>query len=86
MDILNMRWPVAVPLRAEDALNLYAVDGLCHNAEPGTYGHECGRPATWLGLQPTAAGWIGFCDACKAGGTEARQSIEWAPHPRLTAT
>ena len=29
--------------------NSYATDGKCHNAEPGTYGHECGKPATWIG-------------------------------------
>ena len=23
--------------------NSYATDGKCHNAEPGTYGHECGK-------------------------------------------
>ena len=29
---------------------LYATDGLCHNANRGTYGHECGKPAEWLGM------------------------------------
>ena len=29
--------------------NSYATDGKCHNAEPGTYGHECGKPAAWIG-------------------------------------
>ena len=85
MDILNMRWPVAVPLpAATDATNLYATDGWCHNAEPGTYGHECGRPATWLGLRPSGL-WNGYCDRCRADGTEARQCVSWAPHPRAEA-
>ena len=83
MDILNARW--VPPRPASEATSLYATDGLCHNAEPGTYGHECSKPATWLGLRPNGS-WIGYCDACKADGTEARQSREWAPHPRLTAT
>lgn len=26
-------------------------DGRCHNTEPGTYGHECGQPATWIGIK-----------------------------------
>ena len=31
----------------------YASDGICHNAEPGTYGHECGKPAIWIGITKT---------------------------------
>ena len=47
----------------------YATDGLCHNAQVGTFGHECGKPATWLGTD--ARGWqSGFCDKCKHGGDE----------------
>jgi len=56
--------------------NLYAVDGLCHNAEPGTYGHECGKPATWVGTKPS--GWqSGFCDDCRARGFEAAGFTTW---------
>lgn len=65
----------------------YATDGKCHNAEPGTYGHECGKPAMWVGT--TATGFAsGFCDRCKARGTEARNCVEWnriAPHELLSA-
>src|SRR6266566_3686223 len=53
------------------ALTSYATDGRCHNAEPGTYGHECGKPAVWLGT--TASGFVsGYCDDCKRHGAEAR--------------
>lgn len=83
MDILNERYvPPAAP---SEAKNLYAVDGLCHNAEPGTYGHECGKPATWLGRR-AGGDWSGYCDDCKANGYEARECRAWTPHPRLTAT
>lgn len=62
------------------AAMLYATDGQCHNAEPGTYGHECGKPATWLGAFPS--GMVsGFCSDCKARGTEARQCIAWITRP-----
>ena len=37
----------------------------CSNAEPGTYNHTCGKPATWIGTMPS--GWrSGFCADCKA--------------------
>lgn len=56
--------------------NLYATDGKCHNAEPGHYGHECGKPATWLGIQPTGFA-SGFCDDCKVRGYERRGFPCW---------
>lgn len=56
--------------------NLYAIDGLCHNAETGTYGHECGKPATWIGTKP--GGWAcGFCDHCKEHGAERHGFETW---------
>jgi hypothetical protein len=62
------------------AAGLYATDGKCHNAEPGTFGHECGKPATWLGTTP--GGFMsGYCDRCKENGTEARRVGLWMPHP-----
>jgi hypothetical protein len=47
----------------------------CINSEPGTYGHECGKPARWLGEeidsgQPFKAC---YCSKCKESGTEARR-------------
>ena len=50
----------------------------CVNAEPGTYGHECGKPATWIGT--TATGWQGcYCDHCKEHGHEGRRCVSYAP-------
>lgn len=56
----------------------YATDGLCHNAQPGTYGHECARPAEWIGTSRTGFA-CGFCDACKREGYEAQGMVSWQP-------
>lgn len=56
--------------------NSYATDGICHNAEPGTYGHECGKPATWLGTKPSGFA-MGYCDPCKEHGAEAVDVTAW---------
>lgn len=62
--------------------NPYATDGKCHNAQSGTYGHECGKPATWLGTKPN--GWqSGFCNRCKTDGDEARNFTQWVVHPNI---
>jgi len=54
----------------------YESDGKCHNAEPGTFGHECGKPAEWIGEK--ADGFrSGFCDSCKHHGHEAREYVKW---------
>lgn len=59
-------------------MSTYAYDGKCHNAQPGTYGHECRKPATWIGTHPS--GWqSGYCDACKANGYETRECVKWTP-------
>jgi len=57
----------------------YENDGKCHNAEPGTLGHECGKPAVWLGTSATGFR-SGFCDDCKRRGWEAKGQT-WTPHP-----
>lgn len=57
-------------------MSLYALDGVCHNAEPGTYGHECGKPAKWLGTDRNGFT-SGFCDDCKVDGYEARRMTDW---------
>ena len=54
----------------------YATDGKCHNAEPGTYGHECGKPATWIGTKSNGYR-SGFCDHCKEHGWEASDFVKW---------
>jgi hypothetical protein len=56
----------------------YATDGKCHNANYGTYGHECGKPATWIGV--TKKGFrSGYCSTCKQYGDEARSCVSWEP-------
>ena len=54
----------------------YATDGKCHNAQRGTYGHECRKPATWIGTHPSGFQ-TGFCDACKADGHESVDCVGW---------
>ena len=62
----------------------YATDGKCHNANRGTFGHECGKPATWIATK--AAEWkmsadplfrVGFCDDCKEHGDERHGVLSW---------
>lgn len=60
--------------------NLYAIDGLCHNANFGTYGHECGRPAEWIGTMSNGFR-SGFCAQCKQHGDEGRHVVSWEPRP-----
>lgn len=60
----------------------YANDGKCHNVELGTYGHECGKPATWLGtkhstFKKNTTFTSGFCDKCKESGHEAIGVFHW---------
>jgi len=59
-------------------MNSYATDGVCHNAEPGTYGHECGKPAVWVGTSPGGFR-SGFCQRCRDTGYEARSFTDWTP-------
>ena len=58
------------------ATNTYATDGKCHNAQPGSFGHECGRPATWIGTKRNGFR-SSFCDRCKEHGWEAAGFIHW---------
>lgn len=59
------------PQRNPLPINPYATDGICHNANWGTFGHECGRPADWLGIARPGFGIsMGFCDHCRAHGDE----------------
>jgi hypothetical protein len=59
-------------------MNSYAEDGKCHNAEAGTFNHECGKPAAWIGTKANGFA-SGFCDDCKQHGREARGVVEWKP-------
>lgn len=62
----------------------YAADGKCHNAELGTWGHECGKQATWIGLTQTGFR-SGFCDHCKKDGHEASRVVQWSVFKREAA-
>jgi len=48
----------------------------CVNAQPGTYGHECSKPATWIGTEKNGFQAC-YCAACKAHGYEARNVVKW---------
>ena len=37
----------------------------CTNAEPGTFGHECGRPAAFIGTKAKTGAQACFCASCK---------------------
>ena len=58
------------------ASNAYATDGKCHNAEAGSYNHECGRSAKWLGTYKNGFT-MGFCERCKQRGYEAKTVVKW---------
>ena len=50
----------------------------CQNAEPDTYGHECGKPAQWTATKNGHT--AGFCDQCRQHGYEARTYSQWIPY------
>lgn len=66
-------------------VNSYATDGKCHNAQIGTYGHECGKPASWIGTTSTGFS-SGFCSECKESGDEARTVMQWDRIPPVAAS
>jgi len=72
------RSEVPAPIVPTPPLTPYDKDGKCHNAQAGTYGHECGKPAQWIGTTSTGFK-SGFCSECKAHGHEARTVASWAP-------
>ena len=48
----------------------------CVNAQPGSFGHECGKPAKWIGTKPSGFTAC-YCNECKAAGYEARNVETW---------
>lgn len=54
----------------------YATDGKCHNANRGTYGHECGKPAVWVGEDRNGFR-SGFCSDCRNSGDERHNVLSW---------
>lgn len=49
----------------------------CINAEPGTFGHECGRPAAFIGTKAATGAQACFCASCKEHGHDARGREDW---------
>ena len=54
----------------------------CTNAEPGSYGHECGEQAGFIGSRADG-GQSCFCSGCKAQGSEARRYSDWQALPTM---
>jgi hypothetical protein len=44
----------------------------CVNSNPGSFGHECSKPAKWIGKDAATGFEACYCDGCKAGGYEAK--------------
>lgn len=59
-------------------MGLYATDGKCHNAQSGTFNHECGNPAEWIGTMAGGLS-VGFCSWCKEHGDERHDVVKWEP-------
>lgn len=51
----------------------------CVNAEPGTYGHECSKPATCIGADAETGAQACFCDDCAMNGSEGRRYANLQP-------
>lgn len=51
----------------------------CINSEPGTFGHECGKPATCIGTHYPSGTDAALCDDCAMNGTEGRQHVNLRP-------
>jgi hypothetical protein len=54
----------------------YATDGNCHNAQKGSYNHECGQPAKFIGTTKTGFR-SGFCAYCRKHGDERFDCVAW---------
>ena len=62
-------------------MSLYATDGKCHASPAGSYNHECGKPAEFLGT--TRNGFqSGYCGECKRRNIETQDVVTWAPITR----
>lgn len=50
----------------------------CTNSNRGTFNHECGKPACWIGTHADGHQQY-FCLDCQKGGDEARGVKTWQP-------
>jgi hypothetical protein len=57
----------------------------CQNAEPGTYGQECAKPAQWTATNKQGHN-AAFCEQCKSTGTEAKRYGNWTEYSPTPAT
>jgi hypothetical protein len=57
----------------------------CTNAEPGSYGHECGEPARYIAYTPSNFA-VCFCAACKLTGSEGLNAKGWIALPAVPLT
>ena len=48
----------------------------CINSEPGTFNHECQKPATGIGAKSSGFAAC-FCNDCKQNGYEAAGIKDW---------
>lgn len=48
----------------------------CINSEPGTFNHECGKPALWIG-QTLDGREACFCEDCRWNGHESLDKVRW---------
>jgi len=67
-------------MASDNHLHPCAIDGKCHNTEPGTFNHECGRPAVWIGENAKGSR-SGYCEDCRHHGYEARRAVRWTRIP-----
>ena len=68
-----------------DSIRPFPRHGSCSNANLGTFGHECGKPAVWIGTSSTGYQ-SGRCDRCHLEGDE-RFGLAFIrlPHPEGTS-
>lgn len=67
-----------LPRESVPGWNHYGRDGKCHAAPYGQYNHECGKPATWIGV--TRHGWAsGWCQRCRDRQIETQNVVSWRP-------
>lgn len=56
----------------------------CTNSNPGTFNHECGRPASFRGTHANGHNqW--FCSYCRKEGFEAKGIKIWLPIEKALA-
>jgi hypothetical protein len=60
---------MSMPHQYQFTITSYAGDGLCHSSQSGTFNHECGKPAVFIGTNGNAFR-CGFCADCVERGIQ----------------